>query len=69
MASGKPGAVQTEFVVLRDFARVIAASRATTTIKAFIVADFMTNSPGSAGWQSPRCHYCSLSEPTSSMYN
>ena len=32
----------TEFVVLRDFAKVIAASRATTTVKAFIVADFMT---------------------------
>jgi hypothetical protein len=31
--------------VLRDFAKVIAASSATTTVKDFIVADFMTNIP------------------------
>ena len=31
--------------MLRDLAKVIAARRATTTVKALIVVDFMTNSP------------------------
>ena len=51
--------------MLRDFAKVIAASRATTTVTAFMVVDFMTNSPGSGG---NRRDVATVSAPTSSMY-
>jgi hypothetical protein len=51
--------------VLRDFAKVIAASRATTTVTAFMVVDFMTNSPGSGG---NRRDVATVSAPTSSTY-
>ena len=54
--------------MLRDFAKVIAASRTTTTVTVFMVVDFHDQLSRISGVAIAR-QYRNLSELTSSMYS